>query len=54
MVFINGIRAPFIQVTNPNIKNKPAIIIIGIVKFVFLIAEEVVFVILKFFEIKSL
>jgi hypothetical protein len=30
MVFINGIKAPFIQVTNPKIKKRPAIIIIGI------------------------
>jgi hypothetical protein len=29
MVFINGIKAPLIQVTNPKIKNKPAMISIG-------------------------
>jgi len=29
IVFINGINAPFIQVTKPNMKNNPAIIIIG-------------------------
>jgi len=29
MVFINGIKAPFIQVTKPKIKNSPAIIMIG-------------------------
>jgi len=38
MVFIKGINAPFIQVTNPKMKNKPAIIIIGINVF-FLVDE---------------
>jgi len=38
MVFINGIKAPLIQVTNPKIKNRPAIIRIGI-KVLFLAIE---------------
>jgi len=52
MVFINGIKAPLIQVTNPKIKNNPAIIRIGTNElFLELEVSLIVFDIVKsFFE----
>jgi hypothetical protein len=35
MVFIKGIKAPLIQVTNPKTKNRLAMIKIGIIVFFF-------------------
>jgi hypothetical protein len=40
MVFIKGINAPLIQVTNPKIKNRPAIINIGIKVFLIVFVSE--------------
>jgi hypothetical protein len=48
MVFIKGIKVPFIHVTKPNIANNPAIIAMATVLLLLLLEEWTVDVVIFF------